>query len=150
MSPLSAGLSDLPFMVMPHPLLPVSLPPASVAMAMNQMSHLSDLANMAAVSQAQTEESKVRLAGKNSTAMLPALTLLQLMLPELTTRANANCHLCVQESPIRSPSPFPTPSDDELHPQEAISQSPSRASSSASSSPPSPAHMPEPGNHSHL
>lgn len=68
MSPLSAGLSDLPFMVMPHPLLPVSLPPASVAMAMNQMSHLSDLANMAAVSQAQTEESKVRLAGKNSTA----------------------------------------------------------------------------------
>ncbi|XP_068600915.1 dachshund homolog 2-like [Brachionichthys hirsutus] len=52
------GLSDLPFMVMPHPLLPVGLPPASVAMAINQMSQLSNLANMAAVSQAQQEESK--------------------------------------------------------------------------------------------
>lgn len=46
-------------MVMPHPLLPVGLPPASVAMAMNQMSQLSGLANMAAVSQVQREESKV-------------------------------------------------------------------------------------------
>lgn len=51
-------------MVMPHPLLPVGLPPAGVAMAMNQMSHLSGLANMAAMSQVQEEEeeeeSKVR------------------------------------------------------------------------------------------
>ncbi|KAM6143684.1 dachshund homolog 2 isoform 3-T3 [Erethizon dorsatum] len=39
---------DLPFMMMPHPLLPVSLPPASVAMAMNQMNHLNTIANMAA------------------------------------------------------------------------------------------------------
>uniref|UniRef100_A0A3Q0SVG2 Dachshund family transcription factor 2 n=1 Tax=Amphilophus citrinellus TaxID=61819 RepID=A0A3Q0SVG2_AMPCI len=59
---LANRLSDLPFMVMPHPLLPVGLPSASVAMAMNQMSQLSSLANMAAVSRAQTEESKVRLA----------------------------------------------------------------------------------------
>ncbi|XP_046931759.1 dachshund homolog 2 [Lynx rufus] len=42
---------DLPFMMMPHPLLPVSLPPASVAMAMNQMSHLNTIANMAAAAQ---------------------------------------------------------------------------------------------------
>nr|XP_020735961.1 dachshund homolog 2 [Odocoileus virginianus texanus] len=42
---------DLPFMMMPHPLLPVSLPPASVAMAMNQMNHLNTIANMAAASQ---------------------------------------------------------------------------------------------------
>lgn len=55
-----AGLADLPFMVMPHPLLPVGLPPAGVAMAMNQMSQLSGLANMAAISQVQEEESKVR------------------------------------------------------------------------------------------
>lgn len=47
-------------MVMPHPLLPVGLPPAGVAMAMNQMSQLSGLANMASMSQIQEEESKVR------------------------------------------------------------------------------------------
>ncbi|XP_030010106.1 dachshund a [Sphaeramia orbicularis] len=44
-------LTDLPFMVMPHPLLQVGLPPASVAMAMNQMNQLSGLANMAAMTQ---------------------------------------------------------------------------------------------------
>ncbi|XP_056253413.1 dachshund homolog 2-like isoform X2 [Seriola aureovittata] len=101
---LANRLSNIPFMVMPHPLLPVGLPPASVAMAMNQMSQLSGLANMAAVSQVQTEEGK--------------------------------------ESPRGSPSPCPSPSDDELHPLEPTSQSPSRASSSSSSSPP-PAHVPE-------
>ncbi|XP_042709253.1 dachshund homolog 2 isoform X4 [Chrysemys picta bellii] len=42
---------ELPFMMMPHPLLPVSLPPASVAMAMNQMNHLNTIANMAAAAQ---------------------------------------------------------------------------------------------------
>ncbi|XP_060231435.1 dachshund homolog 2 [Meriones unguiculatus] len=42
---------DLPFMMMPHPLLPVSLPHASVAMAMNQMNHLNTIANMAAAAQ---------------------------------------------------------------------------------------------------
>nr|XP_034969734.1 dachshund homolog 2 isoform X4 [Zootoca vivipara] len=42
---------DLPFMMMPHPLLPVGLPPASVAMAMNQMNHLNTIANMAAAAQ---------------------------------------------------------------------------------------------------
>uniref|UniRef100_A0A3B4VN33 Dachshund homolog 2-like n=1 Tax=Seriola dumerili TaxID=41447 RepID=A0A3B4VN33_SERDU len=103
---LANRLSDIPFMVMPHPLLPVGLPPANVAMAMNQMSQLSGLANMAAMSQVQTEEGK--------------------------------------ESPPGSPSPCPSPSDDELHPPEPTSQSPSRASSSSSSSPP-PAHVPELG-----
>uniref|UniRef100_A0A8C5GHQ5 Dachshund homolog 2-like n=1 Tax=Gouania willdenowi TaxID=441366 RepID=A0A8C5GHQ5_GOUWI len=39
---------DLPFMMMPHPLM---LPPASVAMAMSQMNHLSSIANMAAAAQ---------------------------------------------------------------------------------------------------
>ncbi|KAM9348476.1 dachshund homolog 2-like [Symphorus nematophorus] len=102
---LANRLSDLPFMVMPHPLLPVGLPPASVAMAMSQMSQLSGLANMAAMSHIQREESK--------------------------------------ESPPGSPSPCPTPSDDELHPHEPTSQSPSRASSSSASSPPPAAHTPE-------
>lgn len=63
-----SGLSDLPFMVMPHPLIPVGLPPAGVAMAMNRMSQLSGLANMAAMSQAQEEESKV------SASVTPALS----------------------------------------------------------------------------
>uniref|UniRef100_A0A8C5N5I6 Dachshund homolog 2-like n=1 Tax=Gouania willdenowi TaxID=441366 RepID=A0A8C5N5I6_GOUWI len=44
---LNPGL-DLPFMMMPHPLM---LPPASVAMAMSQMNHLSSIANMAAAAQ---------------------------------------------------------------------------------------------------
>ncbi|XP_041656825.1 dachshund homolog 2-like [Cheilinus undulatus] len=56
---LANRLSDLPFMVMSHPLLPVGLPPASVAMAMSQMSQLSGLANMAAVSQIQREDTKL-------------------------------------------------------------------------------------------
>ncbi|KAJ0047498.1 hypothetical protein NL108_018693 [Boleophthalmus pectinirostris] len=38
-------------MMMPHPLLPMGLPPASVAMAMSQMNHLSTFANMAAAAQ---------------------------------------------------------------------------------------------------
>ncbi|XP_006871370.1 PREDICTED: dachshund homolog 2-like [Chrysochloris asiatica] len=42
---------DLPFVMMPHPLFPVSLPPASVAMAMNQMNHLNTIANMATAAQ---------------------------------------------------------------------------------------------------
>uniref|UniRef100_A0A3P8RZU2 SKI/SNO/DAC domain-containing protein n=1 Tax=Amphiprion percula TaxID=161767 RepID=A0A3P8RZU2_AMPPE len=109
-----SGLSDLPFMVMPHPLLPMGLPPASVAMAMNH------LTNMAAVSQVQTDESKVSVTYANSL-------------------------LCAQESLMGSPSPCPSPSDDELHRQEPTSQSPSRASSSFSSSPPPPAHTPELG-----
>ncbi|XP_043913685.1 dachshund homolog 2 isoform X2 [Protopterus annectens] len=50
---------DLPFMMMPHPLLPVSLPPASVAMAMNQMNHLSTIANMAAAAQMHSPLSRV-------------------------------------------------------------------------------------------
>lgn len=37
--------------MMPHPLLPMGLPPASVAMAMSQMNHLNTIANMAAAAQ---------------------------------------------------------------------------------------------------
>nr|XP_033801466.1 dachshund homolog 2 isoform X5 [Geotrypetes seraphini] len=54
----NAGL-DLPFMMMPHPLLPVSLPPASVAMAMNQMNHLNTIASMAAAAQLHSPLSRV-------------------------------------------------------------------------------------------
>lgn len=53
-----AGL-ELPFMMMPHPLIPVSLPPASVTMAMSQMNHLSTIANMAAAAQGQSLPSRM-------------------------------------------------------------------------------------------
>ncbi|XP_041430906.1 dachshund homolog 2 isoform X2 [Xenopus laevis] len=51
--------NNLPFMMMPHPLLPVSLPPASVAMAMNQMNHLNTIANMAAAAQMHSPLSRM-------------------------------------------------------------------------------------------
>ncbi|XP_054471116.1 dachshund d isoform X2 [Anoplopoma fimbria] len=54
----SVGL-ELPFMMMPHPLIPVSLPPASVTMAMSQMNHLSTIANMAAAAQGQSMPSRM-------------------------------------------------------------------------------------------
>ncbi|XP_077339260.1 dachshund homolog 1 isoform X5 [Lithobates pipiens] len=54
----SVGL-ELPFMMMPHPLIPVSLPPASVTMAMSQMNHLSTIASMAAAAQVQSPPSRV-------------------------------------------------------------------------------------------
>uniref|UniRef100_A0A4W5R9W5 Uncharacterized protein n=1 Tax=Hucho hucho TaxID=62062 RepID=A0A4W5R9W5_9TELE len=41
-------------MMMTHPLLPVRMPPASVAMAMSQMNHLNTIANMAAAAQMHT------------------------------------------------------------------------------------------------
>ncbi|XP_073701336.1 dachshund d isoform X1 [Garra rufa] len=50
---------ELPFMMMPHPLIPVSLPPASVTMAMSQMNHLSTIANMAAAAQGQSAPSRM-------------------------------------------------------------------------------------------
>nr|CAD88259.1 putative dachschund B [Xenopus laevis] len=54
----SLGL-EIPFMMMPHPLIPVSLPPASVTMAMSQMNHLSTIASMAAAAQVQSTPSRV-------------------------------------------------------------------------------------------
>uniref|UniRef100_A0A8C1Y0S4 Dachshund d n=1 Tax=Cyprinus carpio TaxID=7962 RepID=A0A8C1Y0S4_CYPCA len=58
-SPLSSSGLELPFMMMPHPLIPVSLPPASVTMAMSQMNHLSTIANMAAAAQGQSAPSRM-------------------------------------------------------------------------------------------
>ncbi|CAN9501210.1 unnamed protein product [Ophioblennius macclurei] len=101
---LANRLSELPFMVMPHPVLPVGLPPASVAMAMNQITQLSNLANMAAVSQTQDIN---------------------------------------KTSPPESPSHSPSLSEEELHPLELTSQSPSRESSSPPESPPILTHTPE-------
>ncbi|XP_065143369.1 dachshund a isoform X3 [Paramisgurnus dabryanus] len=95
----SAGL-DLPFMMMPHPLLPVSLPPASVAMAMNQMNHLNTIANMAAAAQMHSPLSR---AGAS-------------VIKE-----------CVQDSPSPTPSleEGPRPgSQPSSHPSSSVSSSP--------------------------
>ncbi|TRZ06972.1 hypothetical protein HGM15179_020135, partial [Zosterops borbonicus] len=69
---------DLPFMMMPHPLLPVSLPPASVAMAMNQMNHLNTIANMAAAAQmhsplSRAEASVIKERIQDSPSPAPSL-----------------------------------------------------------------------------
>uniref|UniRef100_A0A8C4ZTI9 Dachshund d n=1 Tax=Gadus morhua TaxID=8049 RepID=A0A8C4ZTI9_GADMO len=56
---ISVSGLELPFMMMPHPLIPVSLPPASVTMAMSQMNHLSTIANMAAAAQGQSLPSRM-------------------------------------------------------------------------------------------
>ncbi|XP_068071871.1 dachshund a isoform X6 [Danio rerio] len=95
----SAGL-DLPFMMMPHPLLPVSLPPASVAMAMNQMNHLNTIANMAAAAQMHSPLSR---AGAS-------------VIKE-----------CVQDSPSPTPSLEEAPrpgSQPSSHPSSSVSSSP--------------------------
>uniref|UniRef100_A0A8C4SCW6 Dachshund a n=1 Tax=Erpetoichthys calabaricus TaxID=27687 RepID=A0A8C4SCW6_ERPCA len=107
-SPLRHARLDLPFMMMPHPLLPVSLPPASVAMAMNQMNHLNTIANMAAAVQIHSPLSR---AGA-SVIKLKNFAFLQ-------------------ERVQDSPSPAPSLEDN----QRPASQASSHQSSSVSSSP---------------
>ncbi|XP_016130422.1 dachshund homolog 2 isoform X1 [Sinocyclocheilus grahami] len=99
-SHLLANRLDLPFMMMPHPLLPVSLPPASVAMAMNQMNHLNTIANMAAAAQMHSPLSR---AGAT-------------VIKE-----------CVQDSPSPAPSLEEAPrpgSQPSSHPSSSVSSSP--------------------------
>ncbi|XP_062311448.1 dachshund b, partial [Osmerus eperlanus] len=96
---LLANRLDLPFMMMPHPLLPVGLPPASVAMAMNQMNHLNTIANMAAAAQMHSPLSRTGAS----------------VIKE-----------CVQESPSPSPSleDAPPGSQASSHPSSSTSSSP--------------------------
>ncbi|XP_044513176.1 dachshund homolog 2-like [Gracilinanus agilis] len=67
----NAGL-DLPFMMLPHPLLPVSLPPASVAMVMHQMNHFNTISNMAAAAQRQSPLSRAGASVIKETDSSPA------------------------------------------------------------------------------
>ncbi|XP_010885003.2 dachshund c isoform X2 [Esox lucius] len=62
------GLDHLPFMMMSHPLMPVSLAPASVSMAMSQMNHLNTLASMA--SAAQVHHSTLSSRGRMVTSVI--------------------------------------------------------------------------------
>uniref|UniRef100_A0A8C1W4W3 Dachshund b n=1 Tax=Cyprinus carpio TaxID=7962 RepID=A0A8C1W4W3_CYPCA len=71
---LLANRLDLPFMMMPHPLLPVGLPPASVAMAMNQMNHLNTIANMVANAQVHSPDSRPTSAIKECFEESPSVT----------------------------------------------------------------------------
>ncbi|XP_038821145.1 dachshund homolog 2-like isoform X5 [Salvelinus namaycush] len=107
---------DLPFMMMPHPLLPVGLPPASVAMAMNQMNHLNTIANMAAAAQMHSPLSR----GGASVIKSDPRSLWQ---------------ECVQDSPSPAPSMEEGPRPG--------SQPSSHPSSSASSSPAPHQHTPD-------
>ncbi|XP_052376684.1 dachshund homolog 2-like isoform X8 [Oncorhynchus keta] len=99
---------DLPFMMMPHPLLPVGLPPASVAMAMNQMNHLNTIANMAAAAQMHSPLSR----GGASVIKSDPRSLWQ---------------ECVQDSPSPAPSMEEGPrpgSQPSSHPSSSASSSP--------------------------
>uniref|UniRef100_A0A6Q2XQJ3 SKI/SNO/DAC domain-containing protein n=1 Tax=Esox lucius TaxID=8010 RepID=A0A6Q2XQJ3_ESOLU len=103
----NAGL-DLPFMMMPHPLLPVSLPPASVAMAMNQMNHLNTIANMAAAAQMHSPLSR---AGASVIKSDP----------------RSLWQECIQDSPSPAPSMEEGPrpgSQPSSHPSSSASSSP--------------------------
>ncbi|KAM8954438.1 dachshund homolog 2 isoform 2-T2 [Pelodytes ibericus] len=121
---LLANRLDLPFMMMPHPLLPVSLPPASVAMAMNQMNHLNTIANMAAAAQMHSPLSRVgasviKVRGTNSTGI------------EEWDRRKFKMNPQHNERIQDSPSPVPSIEDN----QRPGSQGSSHQSSSVSSSP---------------
>ncbi|XP_072126632.1 dachshund a isoform X3 [Mobula birostris] len=120
----STGL-ELPFMMMPHPLIPVSLPPASVTMAMSQMSHLSTIANMAVAAQMHSPLSR---AGASVIKGMPLQA------------SKGYTHLlgqpleflfCHQERVHNSPSPEPSLEDN----QRPGSHPSSHQSSSVSSSP---------------
>ncbi|CAJ1063199.1 dachshund homolog 2-like [Xyrichtys novacula] len=96
---LANRLSDLPFMVMPHPLLPVGLPPASVAMAMNQMSQLSGLANMAAMSQIKGEEIKLTDTPPGSPSPCPSPSDDEFQPQELTSQSPSRASSSASSSP---------------------------------------------------
>ncbi|XP_035989050.1 dachshund homolog 2 isoform X2 [Fundulus heteroclitus] len=98
---LANRLTDLPFMVMPHPLLPVGLPPASVAMAMNKMSQLSSLAHMTAVS--QTEDNKDSPKGGSSLCPTPSDEDLHFQEPTSQSPSRVSSSLSSSPPPAQTP-----------------------------------------------
>ncbi|XP_072266606.1 dachshund homolog 1 isoform X5 [Pyxicephalus adspersus] len=132
----SVGL-ELPFMMMPHPLIPVSLPPASVTMAMSQMNHLSTIANMAAAAQVQSPPSRVE------TSVIKSWILSHLDWPDGNDVTTAHVHGSAfipgsQERVPDSPSPAPSLEDGRRpgshpssHRSSSVSSSPARTESSS-------------------
>ncbi|XP_078403344.1 dachshund a isoform X1 [Cetorhinus maximus] len=120
----STGL-ELPFMMMPHPLIPVSLPPASVTMAMSQMSHLSTIANMAVAAQMHSPLSRAGASVIKGMPLQASKDYTHLLGQPLEFL------FCHQERVHNSPSPAPSLEDSHRpgsHPS-------SHQSSSVSSSP---------------
>ncbi|KAL0964128.1 hypothetical protein UPYG_G00319380 [Umbra pygmaea] len=133
----SVGL-ELPFMMMPHPLIPVSLPPASVTMAMSQMNHLSTIANMAAAAQQQS------LPSRMVTSVIKDQdweTLLYTNMADLAQQQNLPCrkvNSVIKERVPDSPSPAPSLEDGRRpgshpssHRSSSVSSSPARTESSS-------------------
>ncbi|XP_055771375.1 dachshund homolog 1-like, partial [Salvelinus fontinalis] len=114
----SLGLEHLPFMMMSHPLIPVSMAPASVSMAMSQMNHLNTLASMA--SAAQVHHSTLSSRGRMVTSVIkervrdspsPA--------PSLEDGRRSGSHLSSRHSSSISSSPVhPEHSADRTHMQQ--------------------------------
>ncbi|XP_069749515.1 dachshund a isoform X5 [Narcine bancroftii] len=122
---LIANRLELPFMMMPHPLIPVSLPPASVTMAMSQMSHLSTIANMAVAAQMHSPLSRAGASVIKGFPLQASKGYTHLLGQPLEFL------FCHQERVHNSPSPEPSLEDS----QRPGSHPSSHQSSSVSSSP---------------
>ncbi|XP_075894416.1 dachshund c isoform X2 [Nelusetta ayraudi] len=108
-------LDQLPFMMMSHPLIPASLAPASVSMAMGQMNRLSTLASMANVAQLHAKHltraptSVIKERMRDSPSPSPSLEEAQMSSnhsssvsssPSHTERAAENTHLLDNGLPL--------------------------------------------------
>ncbi|KAM9364104.1 dachshund homolog 1-like isoform 2-T2 [Pholidichthys leucotaenia] len=91
-------LDQLPFMMMSHPLIPASLAPASVSMAMGQMSRLSTLASMANMAQlhanppARAPTSVIKERVQDSPSPSPSLEEAQLSSNHSSSGASSPSH----------------------------------------------------------
>ncbi|XP_017573228.1 dachshund b isoform X3 [Pygocentrus nattereri] len=70
----SKTVSDLPFKMIPHPLLPVNLPRTSVALVMNQMNHLNTLANVVSSARVHSPSTRQISVIKECAEDSPSLT----------------------------------------------------------------------------
>ncbi|XP_036807375.1 dachshund homolog 1 isoform X2 [Oncorhynchus mykiss] len=112
----SLGLEHLPFMMMSHPLIPVSMAPASVSMAMSQMNHLNTLASMA--SAAQVHHSTLSSRGRMVTSVIKE-RVRDSPSPSLEDGRRSGSHLSSRHSSSISSSPVHTEhSADRTHVQQ--------------------------------
>lgn len=91
-------LDQLPFMMMSHPLIPASLAPASVSMAMGQMNRLSTLASIANVAQlhakppARPPTSVIKERMRDSPSPSPSLEEGQMSSNHSSSVSSSPCH----------------------------------------------------------
>uniref|UniRef100_A0A8K9UVN1 SKI/SNO/DAC domain-containing protein n=1 Tax=Oncorhynchus mykiss TaxID=8022 RepID=A0A8K9UVN1_ONCMY len=112
----SSSLEHLPFMMMSHPLIPVSMAPASVSMAMSQMNHLNTLASMA--SAAQVHHSTLSSRGRMVTSVIKE-RVRDSPSPSLEDGRRSGSHLSSRHSSSISSSPVHTEhSADRTHVQQ--------------------------------